>query len=452
MARRRKRATRVENPFDRAWNALRQEEGAWDTTTSWTPTDVTTAISNADLGELETAADICDSQWSDDRIRGTLQTRVAALLGLNNDEKLEFSSESVRISKAIAKDWWISAPESELFKLIRWGLHLGVGVAQRRVVESDGRWVPRLETWHPRALTYSQRTQRWSIRTYEGTIEIDPADPSWVMFLPYGSSRPWGEGTWKSCSLYWLIKTSGLRSWAKHNELHGSGGLKGKAPASASPQDLQSFWAQLKAMGRNARIVLPDGYDISVLEAAAATWNTFPAAIDKADTGIAIIHLGQPMTTEVPKSAQTGADNARAVRQDYLEFDAENLSTWMHDRHLPAWAEWNFGSASLAPWGRFNVSPPINLQIEANTLAALGGAIEKLNAVAPTGWAVDSEVMFKRYNVPLARKPVESVEPPPPPVAPPPAVEPPEDETEETETEDEVVEGEETETVEGEEK
>lgn len=398
-----KRAKRVENPFDRANNVLFIESDVWDTTTKWTPGDITTALANADGGTLETAADICDAQWADDRIRGTLQTRVGALLGLNNDEKLEFWSDSARIKKAIAKDWWISAPETELGKLIRWGLHLGVGVAQRKVVENDGRWIPRLQTWHPRALSFNRSSGLWSIRTADqGEIVIAPDDPHWILFMPYGEGRPWAEGTWRTVGLLWLIKTMGLRAWGKHNELHGSGGLKGKAPSSATPADLQGFWTQLKLMGRNARIVLPEGYELDVLEATGKTWETFPQAVDKADTGIAIVHLGQPMTTEVPKSAQTGADNARAVRQDYLEFDAENLATWAHDKHLPAWAAWNFGDALLAPYPRYNASPPINMQIEASALATLGNALVTIDAFArKQELVIDVRQLLFRYNVPF---------------------------------------------------
>jgi len=378
----------------------------WDTTVLWSPGDVNTALQEADGGMLEKAADLCDAQWTDDRVRGTLQTRVGALLGLNNDEKLEFASDSARVRKAIKADWWVSAPETELGKLIRWGIHLGIGFAQRKVIKNEGRWVPRLQTWNPRSFWKDLTTGLWSTTTQnEGTIEIRPDDPHWVLFCPYGEDRPWAEGTWRAIALYWLIKTYGLRSWGKHNDLHGSGALVGKAPMDTEPADRQKFWSDLKAMGRNARIVLPDGYSLELLEAKSATEDTFVKSGQRADTAIAIVHLGQPMTTETKGSEQTGADNARAVRQDYLEFDAEQLSTWVHERHLPAWAAWNFGSAELSPWPRFNSNPPVNLQLEANTLVALGNAIEKLVTVAPEGQTVDTETMFYRYNIPLKRKP-----------------------------------------------
>ncbi len=398
---------------DSADHAYRTPD-VWDTTVIWTPGDVTTALQEADSGQLQLAADLCDGQWTDDRARGTMQTRVGALLGLNNDEKLEFASDSARIRKAIKADWWISAPETELGKLIRWGLHLGIGFAQRRVVKNEGRWVPRLQTWNPRSFTLDLASGLW--RTYtrnDGTVEIRPDDPHWVTFCPYGEDRPWAEGTWRAIALYWLIKTYGLRSWGKHNDVHGSGAIVGKTPpigdnqtgVSCSDGDRQKFWADLKSMGRNARIVLPEGYSIEILEAKAATEDTFVKSGERADTAIAIVHLGQPMTTEIKGSPQTGADNARAVRQDYLEFDAEQLSTWVHDRHLPAWAAWNFSDANLAPWPRFNANPPVNLQLEANTLVALGNALEKLRTVAPEGQDVDTETMFYRYNIPLRKKP-----------------------------------------------
>lgn len=370
----------------------------------YTPADVKLALEQADGGDLQAAADICDAQWrGDDRIHGTLQTRVDALLGLNNDEKLEFSTELKRISAAIKEDWWISAPEPELKKLIRWGYHLGIGFAHRKTVKHQGRWVPRLQTWNPRHFSKDYTTGLWRTYTKSGEVlTIRPDDPSWVTFSPYGELRPWADGSWLPNSIWWLTKLYGTRDWTKHNALHGGGALKGKAPKDSSPQDRAKFFADLKALGRAARIVFPEGYDIEALQAATNAWQTFSKAIEMANTAIAIVHLGQPMTTEVPKNAQTGADNARSVRQDYMEFDAENLATWAHDIHLPAWAAWNFGDAALAPWPRYNAAPPINLQLESTSLSTLGNALESLDAQARKhGVKIDVPTMLYRYNVPV---------------------------------------------------
>lgn len=410
------RATRVA-PFDaEPDNRTYAEQDSWEVPTTFTPTDLSAALTAADGGDLEAAADICEAQWSDDRIRGTLQTRIDAILGLNNEEKLDFEADREAIRAAAAEDWYISAPETELSKLIRWGLHLGIGFAQRKVlrirVGRAERWVPRIETWHPRGFKFDHKRGIWTgvgldRRTGESiTFDILPDDPHWVTYCPYGETRPWAEGTWRACGLVWLVKTRGYRAWGKHNDLHGSGALVGKAAAGASPESRKKFWADLKKMARNARIVLPDGYDLEILEAEARTWETYDRASTKADTAIAIIHLGQPMTTEVVKGAQTGSNAAQNVRQDYLEFDVETLSTWGHDKHFRAWAVWNFGDADLAPWPRYNAKPPPDLQLEATTLGALADAIDKLDAKPPDGFELDREVMWRRYNI--AMKPAGS--------------------------------------------
>ncbi len=423
-----KPSAKVDPPYSKDYFGAHGEPDVWDTTVMFTPQDITNALQDADAGNLQAAADICDAQWrGDDRIRGTLQTRVDALLGLNNDEKLEFSvdNDRKRIEKAIKEDWWISAPEPELKKLIRWGYHLGIGFAQRKTVPHKGRWVPRLSTWHPRHFTKDYTTGLWKVYTKEGeTLIIRPDDPRWVTFTPYGESRPWADGSWLPSGFWWLVKLYGTRDWQKHNALHGGGALMGTAPKDSSDPDRRKFWTDLKSLGRNARIVFPEGYSIEALQAATNAWETFSKAIEAANTAIAIVHLGQPMTTEVPKNAQTGADNARAVRQDYMEFDAENLATWAHDVHLPAWAAWNFGDALLAPWPRYNAAPPINLQVEASTLGALGTALEKLDEMAhKAGLKVDIPTMLYRHNVPtleLTKAEKEAVEKAQEPAGPPP--------------------------------
>lgn len=394
------------DPYNRTF----RESDSWDVSATYTPADMSNAITAADGGDLEAAADICEAQWTDDRVRGTMQTRIDALLGLNNDERLEFETDIEAVRDAARDDWYLSAPETELSKLIRWGLHLGIGFAQRKVlrvkVGKAERWVPRIETWHPRHFSWDHRRGVWTGSGLNAageavTFDVRDDDPHWITFCPYGETRPWAEGTWRAVGLLWLVKTRGLRSWGKHNDLHGSGAMVGKAAAGASPDDRKKFWADLKTMGKNARIVLPDGYELDVLEAEAKTWETYDRAGTKADTGIAIVHLGQPMTTEVAKGAQTGSNSAQRVRQDYLEFDAETLGTWGHDKHLRAWAVWNFGSVDATPWPRYNAKPPLDLQLESATLSTLAGAIDQLEASPPPGFVLDKETLWRRYNIPM---------------------------------------------------
>ena len=380
-----------------------EEPYGW-TNVEWKPADLLRALTDADSGDLTLASDLCDAMVADDRVRGVLQTRVMAILGLNGDATLSFDCPSVRMRKAIERDWYASAPEAELSKLIRRALLLGLSVAQREVVEHDGRWIPRIVPWDTRNVQFD-----WTRRKYithdaawkEQLIEGD----QWVMMLPYGKSRPWAEGAWRAVAIYWLAKYHSIRNWARHNDLHGSGMVVGHLPEGTPTKSdgAKKFWTDLKALARNARIVLPAGYTLEILEAQARTWETFPKLIEKADTGIAIVLLGQPLTTEVPDAIRTGATAASGVRQDYLEFDVQWLSTWAHDVHLPAWVSWNFGVGVEPPWLIYQTDPPLDLELIARTMGTLADSIMKLQSVTPKGYELDTAVLFEQWKIPVKK-------------------------------------------------
>lgn len=383
---------------------MRQEPYGWQTY-EWKPADIDTALTNADGGDLQLASDLCDAMEADDRVRGVLATRVNALLGLNGDGTLTFDcADNVR--DAIEVDWYRSAPEDELGRLMRRALLLGVGIAQREVLSMDSRWVPVLRPWDTRYTSWSWMKRRFE--SYDATgvsFDIDPTDPQWVLMTPYGASRPWAQGAWRALAILWLAKQHSIRDWARHNSLHGSGMITGKLPegVASNTAGAKKFWSDLKAISRNARIVLPAGYTVEVLEAQARTWESFPKLIETANTGIAVVLLGQPLTTEVPNAIRTGANAASGVRQDYLEFDAQWLSTWAHEVHLPAWTRWNFGEQERTPWLEYHTDPPTDLAVMASTIGALGDSIAKLQAVAPSGFRIDTKALFEKWGIPLVQ-------------------------------------------------
>lgn len=411
-----------------------------DPSQDWTIDSFSSALTTADAGTLEYAADLGEAMWCDSRIRGVLTTRIDALLGFNNEDGLEFEAPNASVENAIKEDWFLALPEPELSKLMRWGILLGIGFAFRRVVQENGRWIPRIKVWHPRNFTWDHQIQRWKGYTVDGKqFVIEPDDPKWVLFQPFGESRPWAEGLWRTLAVYWLIANRGWRAWGKHNDVHGSAGLVGKLPEGVNTKsdNAQKFFNDLKSLAKNARIVLMKGYELDLLEASGNTWNTFDSAIEKAETAMAITVLGQPLTTEVPNAVQTGATAAIGVKQDYLEFDAEQLSTWAHDFMLPLWALWNYGDAALSPWPKFNVKPKEDVNALATRMNTAADAITKL--LAAFREQIDFQALLERFDIPLKAGASFDLPPPEPPPALPGKEEAPPEENEEEETESETM-------------
>ena len=373
---------------------VHNEPWTWDTTTDWTPNLFESALQEADTGYLESAADLCDSLMSDDRIGAVVNTRVNGLLGC----ELDFESSFARARKAIEKDWYRFADESSLREHLAWAIVLGVSIANTPFVEVDGRWVQKLHVWHMRNAAYDFTAGAWYVTDAQGKrIDIKDNDPEWWVYTPYGKSRPWGKGTWRQTALYWLGKTTAWRDWQHYNEVHGAGIMAGKLPEGKSITDpgAVAFWNQLKAIGKRARIIMPFGYELDTIEAKASTWETFPESIKHADTAIAIVHLGQNLTTEVNGGSYAATVEHGTVRQDYKRFDAQVLSTSAHDGPLSHWQRFNFGEGE-APWATWKTDPPEDLAAKVDT--QIKGA-QSAKAWAALGVAIDVKATAESLGV-----------------------------------------------------
>lgn len=328
----------------------------------WTNTELKAARLLADGGTLSYAAELVDELRADSRVAGVLPQRVNGLLGL--PLTFEASGDGRRRGRAVRaleadEDWWQIAPEHELADLQTWGLLLGVGLAELVWSTNErGRAIPRLKTWDPRWLRWEWTTRRWLLRTQDEETEIHPGGGKWLLYTPYGASRPWAKGLWRALAKLWLLKSFALDDWARHGEMHGSPIRVGVAPEGSQAEDREDFATDLAEIGRDTSIVPPPGYRLELLEAEAKTWEQFPKQIETTNAEISILLVGQNLTSDVQGGSFAAAKIHQNVRDDLIRFDAEALSTALNEQVLTWWAEFNFGDPKLAPWPSWDTKPP----------------------------------------------------------------------------------------------
>lgn len=329
----------------------------------WTNNDLKTARYLADGGTLSYAAELVDDLRADSRVAGVLPQRVNGLLGL--ELEFEASGDGRRRGRAVRaleadEDWWQIAPEAELADLQTWGLLLGVGLAELVWTTNDrGRAIPRLRVWDPRWLRWDWMARKWILRTDDqGDVEILPGGGKWVVYTPYGASRPWSKGLWRALAKWWLLKGFSLTDWARHSEMHGSPIRVGLTPEGSQAEDREKYAEDLASLGSDTSIVPPPGYSLELLEAEAKTWEMFPKQIETANAELSILLVGQNLTSEVTGGSFAAAKIHQNVRDDLIRFDAEALATCLHDQVLVWWAEFNFGDPGLAPWPCWDTKPP----------------------------------------------------------------------------------------------
>lgn len=390
--------------------------------TEWTVSGVKGALLQADTGSLSRPADLVEAIMGDDRVQGVLSTRTHGLLGLplcfegggKRQQKALEGQRGLEGKTAVPGDWYQMFPEAQLAQLCAWGILLGVGLAERVPRERDleEREVPELRIWNPRWLRQDLMTQRWYLMTSEGEVEITPGDGRWIMYTPYGSTRPWVHAAWRPLSFAWILKQFALHDRARHSEVQGSPARVGIAPAGSSAGARKQMLRDLRSLGRDASLVLPEGYDYKVVEATGRTWEIYGEQIEWADRAIAIAIAGQFVTTEGTKGFSNGNIHAE-IKQDLINFTAETLSTCLREHGVVPWAVSNWGDESVAPWPRWDTAPPKDKKEMAEAIATLGAAITALDAgLAAIGKRVDAIELASQFGIPLVDAPVQQMLPP----------------------------------------
>lgn len=381
------------------------------TVAEWTPDQVRAALAQADNGALERPADLVETIMGDDRVHGVLSTLTHGLLGLPTQyfgapEQVAALQGTVAGDgrPATPGDWTTMFPEAELAQLFGWGVLLGVGLGERvhdparAILARD---VPRLKVWHPRWLRHDWVTQKWWLMTSEGEVEIHPGDGQWILFTPYGSTRPWVRGAWRPIAFAWCLKQFALHDRARHSEIQGGAARVGVVPQGANEGDRKKFLRDLRNIGRNGTHVLPVGYDYKIVEATARTWEIYGSQIEWADRAIAITLVGQFVTTEGTKGFSNGNIHDE-VKHDKIRFLAEAGSTTLHDQGVVPWAQANWGNAAVAPWQRWDTDPPQDKKAVAEALKALGDATLVWEPqMADTGKKLDKVELLTRFGAPL---------------------------------------------------
>lgn len=380
----------------------------------WTPEMVDGALIAADSGNLQLAADLVETiMVSEPQVFGVLSTRTLGMLRL--DLSFKGGTEEARIAlggeadSPEAGDWWKMHPDSELARLMSWGIMLGVALGQRKALKRDigERQLAVLETWHPRWLYQNTYTQEWRLNHRDGSDIIEPGDGQWIMYAPYGVVRPWAYGAWRAIAFAWILKQFALHDRARFSEVFGSPMRVGTAPEGARERDRQRWLVALKNLGRDAALVLPPGYDLKLVAVTASKGvDVFDQQIQWADRAMAVVLAGQIVTTEGTPGFNTGSIH-ESIKADIIGFTASSTATCLHEQSVKPWAALAFDSASDAPVPQWDTTLPEDQERKASAMRGVGDAISKLDEVlAPSGVRVDAMKLVERFGIPVVTLPV----------------------------------------------
>ena len=379
----------------------------------WTPVLIRQAERSAGGGNLRNAAQLCDDILADDRVSGCLrEVRIRGLLGLPvTFEPPMDAGDDTTITDALSEDWWSMVPEDVLTEWMEWGILLGVGFGHikswERVEQPSGtRMLPHradgtvgFDVIHPSFARFDDEKQAWFVTGKDDKeVQITPGDGHWLVFAPYGSKRPWARGAWRSIARWWLLKNYALSDWGRYSERHGLGIMVGKAPEGARKEDRDLLAKELNQIGRETSAVLPPGYDFTLVESTANTWETFRAQLEAANVNNAVRILGQNLSTEVQGGSFAAAQIHQAVAASIIRADDETSATTLRTQLIEVWADLNFGARNKAPWPKRDTTPQADTAAFAKTLIDANAAFD---AWRRSGAPLDVDGFARTFRVPL---------------------------------------------------
>lgn len=369
---------------------------------TWSPARVRAAMTQLQRGDFASAGALADALIADDRVQAALGTRINGVLSLPLAfEAADDTPRAQAAAEVLELDWWEIADEATLAEWMQYGLLLGASLAELVWDTSGARSLPRLQVWHPSNVR--RKDDRWQVRQAdERWTTITPGDGKWALLTPFGPRRTWPRALIRALAIPWLSKQFAVTDWNQYSEVHGSGTRIGRSPAAATAEERQRFRDDLANLGSDAAIVVPDGWNVELLEAKVGSGEVFDKLISWADKAISISILGQNLTTDVEGGSLAAAEVHERVRYDLVQADTEVLATALHDEVVAWWAEFNLGSRELAPWPDWDAAPPSDELAVAGALSARADALLTLStAQAQTGLPIDWAALAAQLRIPL---------------------------------------------------
>lgn len=185
-------------------------------------------------------------------------------------------------------------------------------------------------------------------------------------------NNPWGLGL--GTRLFWPIffKRQGIQFWLAFAERFGTPVPVGKYPNNAQPQERATLKAALRAFAQEAAIMVPQGMEIELLEAARSGIDTYERLCKYMDDQTAGIVLGKSGGVGSGGQLAAAINIENEVRLELVKADGDLLSDTLN-KQLVRWiVDYNLPGAPY-PFVRRIIEEPVDMKAMADTDAVLTG-------------------------------------------------------------------------------
>lgn len=382
------------------------------------------AIESCEGGLLREAADLTLAAITESAYcRGILADLVQGLLGLRRT----FTGDPAMVAD-LSGQFHHMFPNADTVRLMSWGITLGIAPGQMRrkygarpsydypiTPEEAANWketrkqigalrerpigapdIRVLRSWSPKWLRCQWwEDSAWYLMTADGEIRIshldDPPNPNarpsmgqpipdgnrdeWMLFTPFGETKPWEWGAWKSATLAFVAERDATFDRLRHAEVLAPMRV-GKVPAGTTETQRKKYLRLLVEMKRMGLLVLPPGLEYDMVESKGRVADIYKAIIEWAQSEYAMI-TGALTTAAGASVYSKGGDVQERYTRSILSFFASALSECLHRYGFVPWSIRNYGTED-APHVEWDPAAPEDKKTKAETLKIAGEALDKM--------------------------------------------------------------------------
>lgn len=274
------------------------------------------------------------------------------------------------------------------------------------------RWTSRLIVWNPQWLRWDWSLFRYRLTTAQGEITLpdvtsdEHSDGKWILFAPFGYTEAWKKGLVRPSARLITRRQWTDRDWSRHNEKNGLAIDKAIVPVDAPKEAKDTFFDSVRDRNGETAVMCEQGFDangkeqkfdLELVESTSKNWDTFEASKQDVNTDIAVLFLGQNTTTEIKEGkGSLGVAGHSDVERGILRKDA-GMADCIYEQGLYWDTLHNYGDADLTPRPMWQVDPPEDQQMKADTINKMGlGLAAMKTAEAP----IDDRAVLEQANLP----------------------------------------------------
>jgi phage gp29-like protein len=225
----------------------------------------------------------------------------------------------------------------------------------------------------------------FSTDAYGNVIGLNQQQGAKTRSLPLGkfvhfafeaeAENPYGHGLLSRCYWHDWFMREGWKFWAVYLERFGSPLVRATVPPGTKQSERDDLQRVIESIQQRTGVVIPEGFALDFVEATRNGIAGYREFIEEQKEAIAIVVLGQTLTTYVGQRGSQALGNVHQnTKNDIIIADAEALATLVNEQIVRRLVDANFAGVDRYPVWMWQLTSVDDLEAFARILTRLRGS------------------------------------------------------------------------------